>query len=82
MAAEVVGSVVESDLLDALFSGKAKLSDAVDAHMSAPLPIVGAGEAVDAAIDALQGASGVIVVEDGRPMGVVTRQDLLGYLVD
>ena len=82
MAAEVVGSVVERDLLDALFSGKAKLFDAVDAHMSAALPIVGAGESVQSAISALQSSDGVVVIEDGRPVGVLTRQDLLGYLAD
>ncbi len=82
MAAEVVGSVVERDLLDALFTGHAKLSDAVDAHMSAALPIVGAGESVHAAIDALQASDGLVVIEDGRPVGVLTRQDLLGYLAD
>ncbi len=82
MAAEVVGSVVERDLLDALFSGAAKLSDTVDAHMSAALPIVGAGEPVQSAISALQSSDGVIVIDDGRPAGVLTRQDLLGYLAD
>ena len=70
MAAEVVGSVVERDLLDALFSGAAKLSDTVDdAHMSAALPIVGAGEPVQSAISALQSSDGVIVIDDGRPAG-------------
>lgn len=82
MAAEVVGAVVEKDLLDALFSGKAKLSDPVDTHMSPALPIVGAGESVHSAIDALLTSDGVVVIEDGRPLGVVTRQDLLGYLAD
>ena len=82
MAAEVVGAVVEKDLLDALFTGKAKLADLVDTHMSAPLPIVGAGESVQTAIDALQSSDGVVVIEDGRPLGVLTRQDLLGYLAD
>lgn len=82
MAAEVVGAVVEKDLLDALFTGKAKLADPVDTHMSAPLPIVGAGESVQTALDALQSSDGVVVIEDGRPLGVLTRQDLLGYLAD
>lgn len=82
MAAEVVGAVVEKDLLDALFTGKAKLADPVDTHMSAPLPIVGAGESVHTAIDALQSSDGLVVIEDGRPLGVLTRQDLLGYLAD
>ena len=80
MAAEVVGSVVERDLLDDLFNGRAQLADTVDAHMSGALPMVGAGEPVAAAIDALQAADAVIVVDDGKPTGVITRQDLLGYL--
>jgi cystathionine beta-synthase len=80
MAAEVVGSVVERDLLDDLFNGRAQLADKVDAHMSAALPMVGAGEPVGAAIEALQSADAVVVVDDGKPTGVITRQDLLGYL--
>jgi len=80
MAAEVVGSVVERDLLDDLFNGRAQLADKVDAHMSAALPMVGAGEPVDSAIEALQSADAVVVVDDGKPTGVITRQDLLGYL--
>ncbi len=80
MAAEVVGSVVERDLLDDLFNGRAQLADTVDAHMSGALPMVGAGEPVAAAIEALQAADAVIVVDDGKPTGVITRQDLLGYL--
>ncbi len=80
MAAEVVGSVMERTLLDDLFNGRAQLADTVDAHMSDPLPMVGAGEPVHAAVDALQSHDAVIVVDDGKPTGVVTRQDLLGYL--
>ena len=38
MAAEVVGSVTERALLDALFSGEATLADAVERHMSPMLP--------------------------------------------
>jgi cystathionine beta-synthase len=80
MAAEVVGSVVERDLLDALFSGRAQLADKVDAHMSTALPMVGAGEAVSVAVNALTSADAVVVVDDGKPTGVITRQDVLGYL--
>ncbi len=80
MAAEVVGSVMERVLLDDLFNGRARLADTVDAHMSDPLPMVGAGEPVQSAVDALQSSDAVIVVDDGKPTGVITRQDLLGYL--
>jgi cystathionine beta-synthase len=80
MAAEVVGSVVERDLLDALFAGRARLADPLERHMSAPLPMIGAGEPVAAAVAALENADAAVVLDDGKPRGVVTRQDLLGFL--
>ncbi|MEU6645808.1 cystathionine beta-synthase [Saccharomonospora sp. NPDC046836] len=80
MAAEVVGAVNERDLLDALFTGKAALADRLERHMSPPLPTIGAGEAVSAAMTALTSADGALVLEGGKPAGVVTRQDLLAFL--
>ena len=80
MAAEVVGSVVEKDLLDALFTGRAQLADPVSGHMSASFPMVGAGEPIAVAVQAMERADAVVVVDDGKPSGVVTRQDLLAYL--
>jgi cystathionine beta-synthase len=80
MAAEVVGSVIEKELLDALFAGHARLADQLERHMSAPLPMVGAGEPVSAAVAALQTADAAVVLDDGKPRGVITRQDLLGFL--
>jgi cystathionine beta-synthase len=80
MAAEVVGSVVERDLLDRLFNGRARLADPLERHMSDSLPMIGAGEPVDAAVVALQSADAAVVLDDGRPVGIVTRQDLLGFL--
>jgi cystathionine beta-synthase len=80
MLGEVAGSVVERDLLDALFNGTAHLADTVERHMSPPLPIIGAGEPVAAAVSALEKSGACVVVDDGKPTGVVTRQDLLGFL--
>ncbi|MGI5502979.1 cystathionine beta-synthase [Lentzea sp. CA-135723] len=80
MAAEVAGAVNERDLLDALFTGKAQLSDRLDKHMSPPLPTLGAGEPVGIAMSALSNADAALVLEDGKPAGVVTRQDILGFL--
>jgi cystathionine beta-synthase len=79
-AGEVVGSVVEKELLDLLFSGNAHLADPLERHMSAPLPIVGAGEPVSAATAALEKSDALLVHDDGKPAGVLTRQDLLGFL--
>jgi cystathionine beta-synthase len=79
-AGEVVGAVSERALLDALFAGKASLADALERHMSPPLPIIGSGEPASAAIDALGAADALLVHIDGKPAGVITRQDLLGHL--
>jgi cystathionine beta-synthase len=80
MAAEVVGSVSERRLLDALYAGDARLADRVEVHMDAPLPTVGAGTGVAEAVGALRDADALLVQEDGRPVGVLTRQDLLGFV--
>ena len=80
VAAEVAGSVSERKLLDALFSGHAKLIDRVEKHMDDPLPTLGANEPVSEAVAKLESADALLVQEDGKPIGVVTRQDLLSYL--
>ncbi len=77
---EVAGSVSERALLDALFTGRAALADSVEKHMEPGLPLVGAGEPVEVAREALQSCDALLVVEDGLPCGVLTRADLLGYL--
>ncbi len=80
MAGEVAGSVSERELLSAVFEGRAQLADAVALHMSPPLPLIGAGEQASAAAKALRDVDAVMVVEEGKPAGVITRHDLLGYL--
>jgi cystathionine beta-synthase len=80
MAAEVAGSLSERVLLDALYAGKARMADAVEDHMSDPLPSIGSNEPVSEAVSALENADALLVQEDGKPVGVVTRQDLISYI--
>ncbi len=80
MAAEVLGSITERDLLDALASGRATPGEPVSAHMSGPLPMIGSGEPISAAIAALEKAGAAVVLVDGKPTGMITRQDVLTYL--
>lgn len=82
VAAEVAGSVSDRALLEALYSGGARLSDVVEKHMQDPFPTVGASEPVEHALTALESADALLVQEDGKPIGVLTRQDLLAFLAD
>ncbi|EFQ84223.1 cystathionine beta-synthase [Aeromicrobium marinum DSM 15272] len=78
---EVAGSVSERVLLGAVFEGRASLTDPVSAHMEPALPLLGSGEDLDTAITMLRDSDAVMVVEDGKPLGVLTRHDLLGVHV-
>jgi cystathionine beta-synthase len=80
VTADVVGSVVERDLLDALFTGRARLRDPIGRHMSPPLPTIGGGQPVADAVTMLTEAGAAVVLIDGKPGGVIGRQDLLAYL--
>lgn len=82
MAGEVAGAVSERSLLEKLFAGKALLTDSVEQHMEPALPLVGAGQPIAEARHELETADAIMVVEDGKPVGVLTRADLLASLVD
>jgi len=82
MAGEVAGAVSERALLEKLFAGKAHLTDSVEQHMEEALPLVGAGQPIADARRELEVADAIMVVEDGKPVGVLTRADLLASLVD
>ena len=80
MTGEVAGAIAERDLLDALFSGQAHLHDMIDTHMSDPLPMIGGGQPVSEAVALLAKADAAMVLVDGKPAGVITRQDLLDHV--
>src|SRR3954451_16886395 len=77
---EVAGSIAEKALLDALFTGQAHLHDTIERHMGAPLPMIGGGQPVSEAVALLEKADAAMVLVDGKPAGVLTRQDLLTHL--
>lgn len=77
MAAEVVGSVSERGLLGALFGHQAGPAEAVASVLEPPLPVLGATEPVAKAVQLLVDEDALLVLDDGKPVGVLTRQDLL-----
>jgi cystathionine beta-synthase len=79
--ADVIGSVRERGLLERLFANQDALNDDVAAAMEPPLPAIEIDESVDRVFaDFSAGTPAVVVAETGRPVGVLTRADLLDYL--
>jgi cystathionine beta-synthase len=77
---EVAGALDEHRLMELVFTGKARLSDQVEAFTGDPLPLIGVNEPVAAAREAFAAHDALLVTDGGKPLGVVTRHDLLTYL--
>jgi len=79
--ADVIGSLQDRALLDRVFKNSDALHEDVASAMQGPLATVEAESTLDDIVTALTGgANAVVVAENGRPVGVVTRSDLLDYL--
>jgi cystathionine beta-synthase len=79
--ADVVGSVRERGLLERLYANGDALNEDVAAAMEPPLPAVEQGETVETVFQEIAtGSPAVVVAKEGRPVGVITRADLLEYL--
>ena len=52
----------------------------VETVMEPPLALVGMGEAIEEVAARLQEAPAVLVLDGGRPVGILTRSDLLSFM--
>ncbi len=78
---DVIGSLEDRALLDLVFKNSDALHEDVAVAMQGPLAAVDADASVDEIVTALTGGTNAVVVADnGAPIGVVTRSDLLEYL--
>jgi cystathionine beta-synthase len=79
--ADVIGSLQDRDLLDRVFKNPDALHEDVAAAMQPPLAAVEADQTLDEVFATLTGrTNAVVVAEAGKPVGVLTRSDLLEYL--
>jgi cystathionine beta-synthase len=79
--AGLVGSINEKGLLDRAYRDPSVVDRTVGELMDPPLPLVDAAATLDEAFALLSdAASGLVVVRGGRPIGIVTKLDLLEYL--
>jgi cystathionine beta-synthase len=77
---EVIGAIDERSLLEAVFTGGAKMTDAIREFVGAPLGLIGVHESLSAAKAALATTDALLVTNDGKPAAVLTRHDLLTFL--
>ncbi len=78
----IVGSITEKGLLDRAFRDPSTVDRTVGEVMDRPLPLVDLAASLDEAFALLTtgDASAVIATRAGRPVGVVTKLDVLEYL--
>ena len=79
--ADVIGSLQDRALLERVFGNPDAVHEDVAAAMQPPLAAVESSASLDDVFATLSGgANAVVVAEDGRPVGVLTRSDLLEFL--
>jgi cystathionine beta-synthase len=79
--ADVIGSLQDRDLLDRVFKNPDALHEDVAAAMQPPLAAVDATQTLDEVFSTLTGRTNAVVVsQGGKPIGVLTRSDLLEFL--
>src|SRR5205085_1442513 len=79
--ADVIGSLHDRDLLERVFRNPDALHEDVVEAMQPPLATIEAGTTFDEVFATLTGRTNAIVVaRRGKPIGVLTRSDLLEYL--
>jgi cystathionine beta-synthase len=79
--ADVIGSLQDRDLLDRVFKNPDALHEDVAAAMQPPLAAIDADEPLDEVFATLTGrTNAVVVAREGKPVGVLTRTDLLEFL--
>lgn len=78
--AEVMGSIDELRIMEAAFSDTSVFDRSVADVMSPKLPTIGIGQTVELAVQLLDRAPALLVLDGGRPRTVVARADLLAFL--
>ncbi len=79
---EVLGTLDEKRVLDRVFSGEAGLGDQVRDAIGPVPPLVGTHTPVGDARIALASDDVLLVTEEGKPTGVITRSDLIAFVTD
>jgi cystathionine beta-synthase len=75
-----MGSLDELRIMELAFGDNSVLDRSVEDVMSPKMPTIGIGQPVELAVQLLDLAPALLVLDGGRPRTVVARADLLSFL--
>ncbi len=77
----VVGTVIDNDLMSAVLEKSALMDARVSDVMEPPFPVIGADSPIEHAIDFLKKKDSAVLIEDEQKIiGILTRYDIIEYL--
>jgi len=79
-AAEVFGAIDELQIMQRSFNDSSVMAEPVEKVMGPRLPTIGVGEPIALAVEMLDAGRALLVLDGGRPRGVISRTDVLTFL--
>lgn len=76
-----IGTLIDNDLMSAVLEDNSKLDVSVSAVMKPAFPVIGAASPIEHAIDLLKKKdSAVLIEEEHKIIGILTRYDVIEYM--
>jgi cystathionine beta-synthase len=77
-----VGTIIDNEIMSAVLEDRTLMDSPVSKIMSPPYPLIGAGSPLEHAVDHLKARdSAVLIEEDHKIIGILTRYDVIEFLV-
>jgi len=78
---KALGTVIDNDLMSAVLEDDTRLDNTVNSLMKPAFPVIGAASPIEHAIDLLKKKdSAVLIEEDRKLVGIITRYDVIEYM--
>jgi predicted transcriptional regulator len=76
-----VGTIIDNDLMSSVLEDNSRLDAEVKSLMKPPFPVIGAASPIEHAIDFLKKKDSAVLIEDDHKLvGILTRYDIIEYM--